>query len=90
MKVGARSYKGIEFVTVADLPPEQQHVLRKSHDPERIIVAMDNRLLRNCLLYKEYERWYYAVYKRISAVPTSAPATNDAPVNGLLLHKAQG
>ncbi|MFN3840027.1 MAG: hypothetical protein ACK4RF_04900 [Cyclobacteriaceae bacterium] len=65
MKVGPQLYRGIEFVRLEDLPPSQQILLNSSPDfPERIKIRIQNKTIDNCIQYKDYEQWFYAVYKR--------------------------
>ncbi|QOI96684.1 MAG: hypothetical protein HRU69_03905 [Flammeovirgaceae bacterium] len=72
MKVGPQSYRGIEFVCLDDLPSSQQMLLSSSPDfPERIKILIDNKTVENCIQYKDYEQWFYAVYKRSVAPPES-------------------
>lgn len=83
MKVGPQSYRGIEFVRLDDLPSSQQILLNSSPDyPERIKILINNKTAENCIHYKDYEQWFYAVYKR-SVAPTESltrQPLNNVPV----------
>jgi hypothetical protein len=73
MKVNAKVYKGIEFVTVSELPAQQQLLLQHSLEPERIKILMDGKIHENCIQYKAYSEWHATVYQRsVSAVKTNA------------------
>lgn len=83
MKVGPQSYRGIEFVRLVDLPSSQQILLHSSPDfPERVKILINNKTVENCILYKDYEQWFYAVYKRSVAPAESLirQPFNNAPV----------
>jgi hypothetical protein len=72
MKVGPQSYRGIEFVCVDELPSSQQILLNASSDyPERIKILINSKTKANCILYRDYEQWFYAVYKR-SVAPSES------------------
>lgn len=74
MKVGPKSYRGIEFVCVDDLPLSQQvHLNNSPESPERIKILINNKITENCILYKDYEQWFHLIYKR-AVVPTESPA----------------
>jgi hypothetical protein len=72
MKVSPRIYKGIEFITVPELPTEQRLLLESSpQTPERIKILIDGKIVDNCIQFKHYSEWYTAIYK--TAVPQSQP-----------------
>ncbi|MDL5047353.1 hypothetical protein QQ054_15145 [Oscillatoria amoena NRMC-F 0135] len=90
MKVGPQSYRGIEFVCLDDLPASQQIILESSPDyPERIKILIENKTRNNCIQYKDYEQWFYAVYKRSVAPAESLirQSLDHPPVN-LVFNKA--
>ncbi|GIV37114.1 MAG: hypothetical protein KatS3mg032_1493 [Cyclobacteriaceae bacterium] len=65
MKVGAQSYRGIDFVRETDLPAAQQEALQKSPDfPERIKILINGKIMDRCIYYKDYEQWFAQVYKK--------------------------
>jgi hypothetical protein len=81
MKVGPQSYRGIEFVRLEDLPSSQQILLNNSPDfPERIKILINNKTAESCIQYKDYEQWFYAVYKR-SVAP--AESLTHQPLNSV-------
>jgi hypothetical protein len=77
MKVQAKVYRGIEFITIGDLPTGQQLLLQHNREPERIKILVDGKVLKNCIQYSEYDRWYTSVYKRsvasVSIDPKAVP-----------------
>lgn len=73
MKVQAKVYRGIEFISVGELPAGQQVLLQHNREPERINILVDGKLLKNCIQYSEYDRWYTSVYKRSVASVTIDP-----------------
>ncbi|MCK6617343.1 MAG: hypothetical protein L6Q51_06840 [Cyclobacteriaceae bacterium] len=85
MKVGPQSYRGIEFVCLDDLPASQQILLKSSPDfPERIKILINNKTVENCVQYKDYEQWFYAVYKR-SVAPAESLSLQTAERIGVNL-----
>jgi hypothetical protein len=68
MLAKAKIFRGIEFISVSELPGDQQLLLQHSRDPERIKILMDGKILSNCIQYHEYCKWYIAVFKQ-SIVP---------------------
>ena len=80
MKVNSTVYKGIEYVQVRELPPDQQELLLQSINRELLIkIIVEGQAIGNCLLFKDYERWFdrvYAVREGI-AQPLPIPPTAD-------------
>lgn len=81
MKAKAKFYRGIEFISVSDLPADQQLLLQYAHEPDRIKILMDGKILNNCIQYKEYMGWYATVYERsVSATKPKAIQEEAFPV----------
>ena len=74
MKAIARVYKGIEFITVSDLPTNQQLLLQQNAEVERIKILQDGKILNNCIQFRDYDKWYSSVYKRSVATPVKEEA----------------
>jgi len=72
MKAKAQIYRGIEFINVSDLPANQQLLLRRMQEPERIKILMDGKMLDNCIQYKDYGVWYTSVYIQSVIVPVKS------------------
>jgi hypothetical protein len=72
MKAKAKVYKGIEFISVSELPANQQLLLQHAQDPERIKIMLDGKILENCIQYREYNHWYTTVYNQSVALPTAS------------------
>lgn len=86
MKAKARSYKGIEFVTVHELPPDQQLLLKHATDPERIKILIDGVVLDNCIQYGQYCEWHATVYER-SVAKSAAKPVQENTFAGIALDK---
>ncbi len=85
MKLPATLYRGIEFVRIEDLPPNQQHVLQLTPEfPERIKILMDSKITSDCLLYTAYVLWYTTVY-HIKAIPEPQPVRQSVSPEGVLV-----
>ncbi len=68
MKAEAKIFRGIEFISVNELPADQQLLLRHAQHPERIKILSEGKILNNCIQYNAYSDWYATVYKRSVAV----------------------
>jgi len=64
MKVNSTIYKGIEYVQLSTLPPEQKEKLLQTINHDLFIkILVNGKLIVNCLLFKDYEVWFENVYK---------------------------
>jgi len=64
MKVNSTIYKGIEYIQVNALPQDQKEKLLQSINHDLFIkILVDEKLIGNCLLFKDYEIWFENVYK---------------------------
>jgi hypothetical protein len=71
MKVNSTIYKGIEYIQVNTLPPEQKERLLQTINQELFIkILVDEKLIGNCLLFKDYEIWFENIYKAQSRTIT--------------------
>lgn len=64
MLAKAKFYRGIEFISVSELPADQQLLLQHVQEPERIKILMDGKILSNCIQYRDYCHWFTTVYQR--------------------------
>lgn len=75
MKVNSTLYKGIEYVQVSSLPPEQQEQLLQTLNRDLIIkILVEGKLVGNCLQFKDYEVWFDNVFK--PQAKTQSPTKN--------------
>ena len=78
MKAKAKVYRGIEFITVSELPTPQQLLLEHNLETERIKILFDGKILKNCIQYSEYDKWYSSVYKKsVATVVESNPVKEE-------------
>jgi len=64
MKVNSTIYKGIEYVQVNSLPADQKEKLLQTINHDLLIkILVDEKLIGNCLLFKDYEIWFDNIYK---------------------------
>ena len=64
MKVNSTIYKGIEYVQVNSLPVDQKEKLLQTINHDLLIkILVDEKLIGNCLLFKDYEIWFDNIYK---------------------------
>jgi hypothetical protein len=57
-------YRGIEYVRIDELPPDQRRLLMLSPlVPERIKILIDGKVYDQCLLYNSYMEWFNRVYQ---------------------------
>ncbi len=71
MKAKAKFYRGIQFISMSELPADQQLLLQHAQHPERIKILLEGKILSNCIQYNAYSDWYATVYKRSVAVSKS-------------------
>lgn len=59
MKVDSKTFKGIEYVQVSELPQAQREILSQTINPELYIkLLIDGKIISGCLQYKDYSKWY--------------------------------
>jgi hypothetical protein len=64
MKVNSTIYKGIEYIQVNALPPDQKEKLLQTINHDLFIkILVDEKLIGNCLLFKDYETWFENIYE---------------------------
>jgi hypothetical protein len=64
MKVNSTIYKGIEFIQANALPPDQKEKLLQTINHDLFIkILVDEKLIGNCLLFKDYEIWFENIYE---------------------------
>jgi hypothetical protein len=74
MLAKAKYFRGIEFISVNELPADQQLLLQHSNQPERIKILMDGKIFSNCIQYNEYSDWFTTVFKRsITPIVSAEP-----------------
>lgn len=65
MKAKPLVYRGIEFVKISDLPPDQQRILNLSPShPEQVKILIHGKVSEKCVLYKAYSDWFSEVFKQ--------------------------
>jgi hypothetical protein len=81
MKVNSTVYKGIEFVEISALPPDQRKILLETIDPDLLIkIMVDGKLIPRCLQFKDYEAWYDNSFARFGEESKdSKPVSTSLP-----------
>lgn len=65
MKLG-RTYRGIEFVRLSDLPAELRNEITQWIDPEAVIkIRTDEGLFRDCILTKDFQYWLKNIHEEV-------------------------
>lgn len=78
MKVNSTLYKGIEYVQVTSLPPEQQELLLQTINRDLLIkILVEGKLVGNCLQFKDYEVWFDNIFKPETKSPPSTKTKKD-------------
>jgi hypothetical protein len=81
MKVNSKIFKGIEFIQLNQLPPEQREALLKTINHKIFIkILIDGKIVGQCLQYKDYEIWFENIYKTESE-STPQVSVKAVPVN---------
>jgi hypothetical protein len=58
-----RTYKGITFVHMHDLSPAQVEIMKDTLTGSDFIkILIDGQVLKQCLQYHDYLKWYGRVY----------------------------
>jgi hypothetical protein len=71
MKADAKTFKGIEYIVVTDLPQLQQQRLLDTINHDLFIkIMIDGKIVSRCLQYKDYVHWYEQSAK--AAIPVAA------------------
>jgi hypothetical protein len=80
MKVNSTIYKGIEYVQVNALPPDQKEKLLLTINHDLFIkILVEEKLIGNCLLFKDYEIWFENIYKPQTKGEQSTKNSVEAP-----------
>ena len=67
MEVG-RTYRGIEFVRLSDLPSEVRNEIKLWIDPEEVLkIRTDEGLFRDCILTKDFQYWHENIRAEVKA-----------------------
>lgn len=88
MKVSSRSYKGIEYIQLNDLPKDQQEKIKEALNEDAYIkLLIDKSIISNCIQYKDYERWFDCVYT-VHAVTVRVERSLEVPDLKMIFGKA--
>jgi hypothetical protein len=69
--IGARIFKGIEFIRVCDLPLDQQNEINKWSDQEIVIkIQTEEGLYSDCIQYKDYVYWFENIFEEATTTET--------------------
>jgi hypothetical protein len=72
MKVNSTIYKGIEYIQVNSLPPDQQKLLLQTINRDLLIkILVEGKLVGDCLQFKDYEVWFDNIFKGQTKSSTS-------------------
>jgi hypothetical protein len=68
-KLSISTYKGIEYIQLSTLSTTQAESLRQTLTERTLIkILVDDVILKDCVLYSAYEKWF-AVYKEEIKIP---------------------
>lgn len=69
--IAPKLYKGIEYVQLKELPPDQHIKIKESLNQDLFIkILVHGELYEHCILYKDYQYWFEHVF---SPKATGAP-----------------
>lgn len=72
MKILSKVFRGIEYIQIIQLPPQQREKLLETINQKLFIkILIDGKIVGDCLQYKDYEVWYENIYR------TPAEKVND-------------
>ena len=70
MLAKVKIYKGIEFIELNDLPPEQAALFKELAPKEAFIkILIKDKIVADCIQYKDYRTWYQQ-YVNNKSVPS--------------------
>lgn len=85
MKVSSKIYKGIEYVLLEELPKDQKEKISESLSSENFIkILIGEKILVNCIQYKDYEFWFDSTYRKQSVVVKKENISEDHPLEMVL------
>lgn len=85
MKADCKTFKGIEYVQVSELPQTQQEILSQTINPELFIkLLIDGKIISGCLQYKDYSKWYLEQYQPFMNASREASVVTGMEVNSNL------
>lgn len=80
--IEARVYRGIEFIRISELPEDQQQLIKQWAVNGTIIkILMDNKLLPDCIQYKDYCFWFENVYIKVLETESQPTVKKPAPAS---------
>ncbi len=78
MKVNSTLYKGIEYVQVGSLPPDQRELLLQTINRDLLIkILVEGKLIGNCLQFKDYEVWFDNIFNAQKSAPQDHKEQKD-------------
>lgn len=88
--IEAKTYRGIDFVRVSDLPEDQRTAIQNWLNADVIIkIQTETSLLSDCILYKDYLHWFEKIFTKILPVQSQKVSTDfkghPQPVRGFAL-----
>ena len=64
MKILSKVFRGIEYIQIIQLPPQQREKLLETINQKLFIkILIDGKIVGDCLQYKDYEIWYENIYR---------------------------
>ena len=80
MKVSSKIYKGIEYIQLNELPSDQKEKISEFLDSESLIkILINEKVVCNCIQYKEYEKWFDTVFRKAAPVPVKKERLTEVP-----------
>lgn len=60
-----KTYKGIEYVQLSELPEDERVLLSQTFNREFIIkIQVNGKIVNDCIQFKDYSMWYEQQFKR--------------------------
>jgi hypothetical protein len=89
--VQPKIYKGIEYVQFSELPLEQQELLKSTMPVDFTIkILVNEKILRDCIQFKDYFDWYENVFKvkHLKHTTVEVKQIKNQEAKQLILNKA--
>jgi hypothetical protein len=81
MMIGSKSYKGIEYIEISELPQTQREKLVQTISRDLYIkILIDGKIVGDCIQFKDYSYWYNTVFKT-KAAGSESPSIETVPLS---------
>lgn len=82
MLAKVKIYKGIEYIELNDLSPEQATSFKEWAPQDTFIkIMIKDKVVDNCIQYKDYKHWYNLFHQEEQSLISSFPLVEEVVLN---------